>query len=431
MANLRLTDRQEKSTFSNEDYIHVVSGGTSFKQKLSALSSEFGQTAGSTTGTIVYTGAGLSYEVSSSSQYINSTNYNQFVFDTFTLSDGDATHDRIDAFVVELTDGTISANQIQLAVIEGTPSASPAFPQIDLTTQSLIGYKTVVSGSTSDGQTVINTIFDENVGSAGTEWDIDVEENIDSAYTINPYSGSLSIQVGNSGGLVGGSVVDTEFTLVSPTRIDYKSSDTLNFAILTDYSTDMSIQIKLIDSFTGEYYLKSLTGSNWNEFGIFPLAAGTIAGYQLAQISLGAFGTTGTVGKYNTVEFKFSNTAVMQIDQIKLQSNISISNSGSTSSLPYRLISGTITQSGSDNPVFTEGYNDSGVEVDFVRLNSSLYEFNVPGVNLVKSKMNIQLGQSSANNSVYATSSDGGILSIHTPGNNDLLDNCLEIKLYI
>ena len=111
---------------------------------------------------VIWTGTGLVFNAAASRYYIVDTYYSATAAQ-ITLDAADATNDRIDLIVAD-TSGVISK-------ITGTPSASPAEPNYDLATQFPLKFILVSAGGTvPDG--VSNTlVYDENVGSAGGEWD--------------------------------------------------------------------------------------------------------------------------------------------------------------------------------------------------------------------------------------------------------------------
>ena len=111
---------------------------------------------------VIWTGTGLVFDVTALRYYIVDTYYSATAAE-ITLDAADATNDRIDLIVAD-TSGVISE-------ITGTPSASPAEPNYDLATQFPLKFILVSAGGTvPDG--VSNTlVYDENVGSAGGEWD--------------------------------------------------------------------------------------------------------------------------------------------------------------------------------------------------------------------------------------------------------------------
>ena len=111
---------------------------------------------------VIWTGTGLVFDAAASRYYIVDTYYSATAAQ-ITLDAADATNDRIDLIVAD-TSGVISK-------ITGTPAPCPAEPNYDLATQFPLKFILVSAGGTvPDG--VSNTlVYDENVGSAGGEWD--------------------------------------------------------------------------------------------------------------------------------------------------------------------------------------------------------------------------------------------------------------------
>tara|TARA_R110000803_G_C11947293_1_gene317266 strand:- start:52 stop:1338 length:1287 start_codon:yes stop_codon:yes gene_type:complete len=428
MADQKLTDRNSLTQYNSLDEMHVVRHNTSFKMRLGVLEAQFGGNTGSSPdansaiGTIVYTGTGLVYDCSTSRQTINSTVYTQLISANKTLGASHATLDRYDAVVAQIS----ALGVVSIEVVAGTASATPVIGDLDLTTQSLIGTILVVAASTTDGTITSNLIYNENVGTGGGEWDVTTEPDTNTAYAVDPYDGTLSCLVDAAADT---STITSTNTLAFTDNVNatFNSADTLNFAYRADWNGGAFIQIKLIDSSTGKFYLKTINDSNINDFGILD-GVGT---WQLCQISLSAFQTISNITTYDRIEFNFAGTPATQLDKIFIQGNVSISNTGTTSSLPFSQISGLVTQLGTGNPVFVEGYNDSGLTVNFIRSGAGEYTWNILGETIVAEKIFVSVGSNNATttNFVGVTIGENSV-TLKTTGDAVLALNALEIKLY-
>lgn len=103
---------------------------------------------------------GMDFYVTACNYWINGKEYNS-PNTIVTLSNGDATYDRIDLFVVDDTGSVV--------VIEGTPSSNPLEPSEDGATQIKLTSILVQAGITSMN-IARERIYDENLGST-SEWD--------------------------------------------------------------------------------------------------------------------------------------------------------------------------------------------------------------------------------------------------------------------
>lgn len=429
MANQKLTDRTAITQYNSLDEMHVVRHNNSFKMRLAVLEAQFGATTGSSEGansaigTIIYTGTALVYDCSTSRQTINTNVYTQLVSTSKTLGASHATLNRYDAVVAQIS----ATGVISIEVVAGTAASTPVAATLDLTTQALLGTILVVAGSTSDSTITSNLIYDEDLGTAGGEWDATTETNTNTAYAVDPYSGTLSCLVDAEAVL--SPITSTNIlTFTDSGSVAYNPADTLTFAYLADWVGGSSIQIKLIDSASGKFYLKSITDTNINSFGIQDSMPST---WQLAQISLGAFNTASDISTYDRIEFTFAGTPATQLDKIFIQGNVGIVNTGLASSLPFSLMSGLMTQLTTGDPVFTEGYNDSGLTVNFLRVTTGEYRWDILGEFISAEKIFASIsGNTGATSSIAGISIGDNSVTIYTPADSALSLNSIEIKIY-
>lgn len=121
-----------------------------------------------------------SYHVSAAGYYINGRFYTS-PSTTVTLSDPDATFNRIDTFAVDING--------QVLVLEGTPSSNPAQAPLDPATQLELSIALVETGTTEP------TLDVECLYLNNTEWtSLSSTVRIDPASTVSPCEGSVSIE---------------------------------------------------------------------------------------------------------------------------------------------------------------------------------------------------------------------------------------------
>jgi len=105
------------------------------------------------------------------------------------LSAADPTDDRIDVFVLD------DAGLVD--VVEGTPSAQPAEPDVDPATQLKLAIVIVAAASSQPGGSTSVTVYAENAGGPG-EWNWSTSgSGWNLASTNNPRSGSIDIEATN------------------------------------------------------------------------------------------------------------------------------------------------------------------------------------------------------------------------------------------
>lgn len=152
------------------------------------------QNTGEITKVIVTNVGNLNYHVIADPGEVNGEYY-YATPTTVTLNNGDATHPRIDVIYLD-TDGLIG-------VVEGTPAASPSKPTL-LYTQSELTFITVPATATTDPTVTNELAYDEDLGTAGGEFDITGINigAIDTSSTAVAFSGTKSIYYSGSGSFI-------------------------------------------------------------------------------------------------------------------------------------------------------------------------------------------------------------------------------------
>jgi len=319
----KLTERTEKNDSNVNDLVHIVRDNGSFGMKTGLLQN--GVIAATTVGNAIlkggysWTGTGLDYYVWVDSYIINSVAYNNPISDTVTLSAGHATLDRFDVFALQLS--ATEPPVPSIVVVEGTPSASPVEPSLDLTDQVKIGLRLVLATETVDTTTTVNLIYDENV-----EWtNTTLPSGASLTTATDPYSGTKNFLT-PAADLDSVSWTDSGLTT-------FASGDSLIFAFRTVIQSNGGIQVKLINSSSGAYWLKSLTASDLKNFVIND----TADLWYLGQIKFSEFQASSSATQYDRVEIAFKGTAQFELDKVEIQGDLTQSEPTIVAS-PFELI---------------------------------------------------------------------------------------------
>ena len=318
MADQKLTQRTALTNSNSFDEIHVVRHNESYRSKVSLLQ---GSVIADTTvgnsilsgGGVTYTGTGLDYFVGADSYIINNVVYNIPVSNTVTLSDGHATLDRFDVFAIQITSLTTPVTA-SIVVVEGTASATPLEPSLDLINQVKVGLRLVPAAETTDTTTTVDAIYNENI-----EW---TNTTLPTGATLtdatSPYSGLINFLTPATSS---DSVSWTDSGLTT-----FNSEDSLSFAFRTILQEKGGIEIKLINSSTNGYYLKTL---NYSELNNFTGVSGNESLWVLAQVKLSDFQPSSwSLTQYDRIEITFRNTAQFELDKIEIQGDLTQSDGG-------------------------------------------------------------------------------------------------------
>ncbi len=329
MADQRLPQKTEKEVVSLQNIFHLVdiddatdhTSGSSFKAKLLAILAHVTQNNdlvvpnGVIRGGLVPTG-GMTETGWGTKYIINNQVYTTPVAEEVTHSNGDATHPRIDVTSIRVTATDPPVPSIEIT--EGTPAASPVKPVIDLLTDVELSFRIVAAGESSNPLPSNELIYDE-FDEEPNEWDVtSTPTGADMEDTTDPKVNTKSITLPAY-------TLDTlEFT--KATDYTYNATEQLVFYLRsTSGGTELrlplaKINIKLIDSATGDYYLHGLNVNTFTDFG-FQFGIQT---WQLIQIPLSSFQSVGNseFATYDTVEFEFVNTPALELDWIVLQTGV-------------------------------------------------------------------------------------------------------------
>lgn len=135
-------------------------------------------------GQVIWT-SGLNFTVSPTSYQIAGTQYTA-PQTNLTLSAADPSNPRIDAVVVNTSS--------VVAVLTGTPAATPQEPTVDPSLQLLLTFVLVPAGSSTPANVTNSLVYDEDVGPP-SEWTWSSSgAGFNLASTNNPYSGTKDIE---------------------------------------------------------------------------------------------------------------------------------------------------------------------------------------------------------------------------------------------
>jgi hypothetical protein len=252
----------------------------------------------------------LLYEVYASIFIINNLQYSQLVRGEITLADGDATNPRIDLFVVQAT--TAEPPVFSIVVVEGTPAATPVKPVINPLTQAEITFATIPALATVDPNTSTEQIYDEN-SQEPTEWDATtIPVGADMVNTVDPKVGTYSILL---------PAYSTEVLgFTKATAFDYNAEayQVFYMRIASGTTPDSRLQFKLKNG--SDFYVFSSAINLLSDYGF----STSSTAWQLVSIPLNEFTpNSGTITSYDEFEITFTDTPILQLDWIGIQSGIS------------------------------------------------------------------------------------------------------------
>ena len=316
MADEKLSQQETKLFTDGEELAHIVeqdlvTGNTeSFGIKLKNLGFVASQdlvTGNSIlVGGLIFHGV-MDYTIWAESFIINNVVYNIDVEDRVTLSDGDGANPRIDTFVITL-DATTVPTAVG-SVLEGTPAGSPVQDTLDLSTQVQVSFRVVAQSETTDPTSNIDLIYNENVGAA-VEWnnstnttggDLDsaVDSYLGSKHFLTPATTSDTVVWTDTG----------NHSFDSNARLTYA----WRIANNTGSGRNQRLQIKLINSATGAFWIKTVSIGNKT----------VSSDWRLKSIKLSKFAPNELFSStYNRIEFTFLRTPQVELDWINIQTEI-------------------------------------------------------------------------------------------------------------
>ena len=247
----------------------------------------------------------LDYIFWATSYVINGVHYDVPIQEYMTLSNGDPLKPRFDVVAIRITGTTPS-----IVILEGVPDNNPVKPVVNLVYEVELTFRLVAPLESSDPNVITELIYDENIGEPN-EWDntfLIPGGNLDN--TILPYTGVKSIKVP--------AITNGKIEWTKATEYLFDENAKLNFAIKGSL-TSGSIQIKLINTTSGIYWLKTLYSFNLLNFNFIP----DTPDWRIISIPFSEFYPS-NVGEtdFNKIEFTFINTTQIELDWINIQSGL-------------------------------------------------------------------------------------------------------------
>lgn len=241
----------------------------------------------------------LDYYIWATAYIVDNIFYDTPINGNVTLDPADPTNDRIDVFIIN-NDG---AGNATVGVIKGTAEASPVKPSIDLDTQVEVSFKLLQANETVPS-TTNNIIYDQNLGSGGSEWDnssLPAGGNL--ADATDPFNDTLSINVPTP-------VDGAKLTFDSGAVIPYVSNNLIIFALKTAEAWGGNARLK-VRLFSGNasaainFTRGSITlhGFNHSKFGT----------WQIVAIPMSNWGITGNIDKF---ELEMLKLPTLDVDYI-------------------------------------------------------------------------------------------------------------------
>jgi len=266
---------------------------------------------------------GLTYNVWVSIFIVNGVLYNYPISQLVTLNDGDSTNPRIDVIAVQVN--TVDPANCSIVILEGTPAPSPIKEVVDLETQAEITFKLVNAGDIADPDIVTDLVYDENAGSP-TEWtNTFLLDGGDLDAVSDPFNGSkYAIILDNT------TAIDPRVVWDKSSEREFNDEHKLIFAHRTNGVWDFfqSLQIKLINSTSGEFSIINLTKSTIENYGFFD----ELTTWQIVSIPLSDFiSGNPTNPDYDRIEFKFDIFVYARLDWIGFQENTPVVDPSPTS----------------------------------------------------------------------------------------------------
>jgi hypothetical protein len=304
--------------------------------------------------------SGLTFTVSACSYIIQNVTYGAAA-GTATLATADPSLDRIDAIAVN-TSGAI-------VVVTGTPSATPAPPAIDISSQLQLTFAYVAAGATTPSNITTTDIYHENA-----EWTCASTANFNCASTNNPHSGTKDIEVTTA---VSGN--NARLTIPAGT-IDVSQSNNLVFWMRSKatWPIGVGLTIQWYNGSTAKCTPVTLINGN------FGFASNITSAYQQVVIPTSVFSCAGV--PVTQLRFTRSGTGSIgfYIDDIILQGGVAAA-SGSAAMIWRGAWSFSATYAVNDtvtyqNLTYTAIQTNTNLAPSTAPLSWSVHSFGVPGV---------------------------------------------------
>lgn len=258
------------------------------------------------TGNASYSGTGFIYDVTALTYIIQGTLYASAATQV-TLAAADPTLNRIDVIYADDT-GSVG-------VITGTPAATPSKPSVDNLTQVEVTFVTVSAGATAP-VIVIESVYDENTGTGGGEWNATATASVLLNSTSDPYSGTTHIATTAAFG----SNKNIIFTPAAPYTIN---GGQVSFWMKAKSNMGVTTGKVLVGFFVGGSLVGNALTIGGTPSSTFGFSGGVIGSYQLVTIPLVSFGgLPASVDDFRVFTLGGANTAEFDMDLVRIEEGI-------------------------------------------------------------------------------------------------------------
>jgi hypothetical protein len=263
-------------------------------------------------GGLTFRGTGLNYTIWADKYIINGQYFNTPIAGNVTNNDGDATFARFDVYFIEVD--TSDPPIPSVGILQGTPSASPVIPTLDLESQVQVSVRLIAASETVDPNISIETIFNEDAD-LPTEWDnVLTPAGANLASVVDPKVGTVSALFP---AYVSASVVSWQDDVMTT----YRPDDLMAFWLKVPgvFVPQATINIKLINSVSLDYWNLTLNPANFGDYGYDR----SIADWQLISVQLSNLVPSSRVEtEYDVLQITFERTPILSLDNIVLQTGI-------------------------------------------------------------------------------------------------------------
>jgi hypothetical protein len=263
-------------------------------------------------GGLTFRGTGLNYTIWADKYIINGQYFNTPIAGNVTNNDGDATFARFDVYFIEVD--TSDPPIPSVGILQGTPSASPVIPTLDLESQVQVSVRLIAASETVDPNISIETIFNEDAD-LPTEWDnVLTPAGANLASVVDPKVGTVSALFP---AYVSASVVSWQDDVMTT----YRPDDLMAFWLKVPgvFVPQATINIKLINSVSLDYWNLTLNPANFGDYGYDR----SIADWQLISVQLSNLVPSSRIEtEYDVLQITFERTPILSLDNIVLQTGI-------------------------------------------------------------------------------------------------------------
>jgi hypothetical protein len=230
----------------------------------------------------------LSFNISACSYLIQNTQYST-AQTSLTLAAADPSLDRIDVIAAN-TSGAIVA-------ITGTPSANPAPPAIDISTQLQLTFVYVAAGATVPSNITVTDIYHEN-----TEWTCASSANVNCASTSNPHSGTTDIEAtaATTGNFARLTIPSSTIDISGKNLVFWirsKASWAATRSLTVQWFNGSTAKCTPVSLKDGNFTFNSSTTGSYQQI-VIPTSTFACSGIPVTRVQFTVAGSGGTIGFY-------------------------------------------------------------------------------------------------------------------------------------